>query len=54
MAKYCFEGNDPYGVLNWAVEAYGKWESDGRPECIDPDVLNYYIAASSVNTGETM
>ena len=52
MAKYCLEGNDPYGVLDWAVEAYGKWESEGRPECVDPDILNYYIVSSSVYTGE--
>ncbi|XP_001945742.2 prolyl 4-hydroxylase subunit alpha-2 isoform X2 [Acyrthosiphon pisum] len=51
MAKYCLEGNDPYGVLDWAVEAYGKWESEGRPECVDPDILNYYIVSSSVYTG---
>ncbi|XP_060880222.1 prolyl 4-hydroxylase subunit alpha-2-like [Metopolophium dirhodum] len=51
MAKYCLEGNDPYGVLDWAVEAYEKWESDGRPECVDPDILNYYIVSSSVYTG---
>ncbi|XP_060880426.1 uncharacterized protein LOC132952225 isoform X1 [Metopolophium dirhodum] len=51
MAKYCLEGNDPYGVLDWAVEAYGKWESDGRPECVDSDILNYYIVSSSVYTG---
>ncbi|XP_060880223.1 prolyl 4-hydroxylase subunit alpha-2-like [Metopolophium dirhodum] len=51
MAKYCLEGNDPYGVLDWAVEAYGKWESDGRPECVDPEILNYYIVSSSVYTG---
>ncbi|CAI6369320.1 unnamed protein product [Macrosiphum euphorbiae] len=51
MAKYCLEGNDPYGALYWAVEAYGKWESDGRPKCVDPDILNYYIVSSSVYTG---
>jgi len=52
MAKYCLEGNDPYGVLDWAVEAYEKWKSDGRPECVDHEILNYYIVSSSVYTGE--
>ncbi|XP_022182993.1 prolyl 4-hydroxylase subunit alpha-2-like isoform X2 [Myzus persicae] len=51
MAKYCSEGNDIYGVLDWAVEAYTKWESDGRPECVNIDILNYFIASSSVYTG---
>ncbi|KAL4148257.1 hypothetical protein QTP88_002537 [Uroleucon formosanum] len=51
MAKYCLEGNDMYGVLDWAVEAFRKWESDGRPECIDPNIINYYIVSSSLYTG---
>lgn len=54
MAKYCLEGNDMYGALDWAVEAYGKWKSDGQPECVDPNILNYYIVSSSVYTGETV
>jgi len=52
MAKYCLEDNDMYGALDWAVEAYGKWESDGQPECVDPNILKYYIVSSSVYTGE--
>lgn len=52
MAKYCLEGNDMYGVLEWAVEAYEKWEGDGRPECVNTDILNYFIVSSSVYTGE--
>jgi len=52
MVKYCLEGNDMYGALDWAVEAYKKWEIDGRPECVNPDILNYYIISSSVYTGE--
>jgi len=52
MAKYCSEENDMYGVIEWAVESYNKWESDGRPECVDPEILNFYIVSSSVYTGE--
>ncbi|KAL5234592.1 hypothetical protein ACI65C_002002 [Semiaphis heraclei] len=52
MAKYCLKGNDMYGVLDWAVEAYKKWEIDGRPECVNPDILNYYLISSSIYTGE--
>jgi len=51
MAKYCFEENDIYGILDWAVEAYKKWEIDGQPECVNPEILNYYIVSSSVYTG---
>ncbi|CAH1713708.1 unnamed protein product [Aphis gossypii] len=51
MAKYCSEENDMYGVIEWAVESYNKWESDGRPECVDPELLNFYIVSSSVYTG---
>jgi len=52
MAKYCSEENDMYGVTEWAVESYNKWESDGQPECVDPEILNFYIVSSSVYTGE--
>lgn len=41
-----------YGVTEWAVESYNKWESDGQPECVDPEILNFYIVSSSVYTGE--
>ncbi|XP_060842511.1 prolyl 4-hydroxylase subunit alpha-2-like [Rhopalosiphum padi] len=51
MAKYCSEENDMYGVIDWAVEAYYKWKSDGQPECVDPEILNFYIMSSSVFTG---
>jgi hypothetical protein len=52
MAKYCSEENDMYGVIDWAVEAYYKWKSDGQPECVDPEILNFYIMSSSLFTGE--
>lgn len=41
-----------YGVLDWAIETYGKWESEGQPNCVDPEILNNYIVSSSVYTGE--
>ncbi|KAL4149649.1 hypothetical protein QTP88_003541 [Uroleucon formosanum] len=51
IAKYCLEENDMYGVLDWAIEAYGKWESEGQPNCVDPEILKNYIVSSSVYTG---
>ncbi|XP_025196695.1 prolyl 4-hydroxylase subunit alpha-2-like isoform X2 [Melanaphis sacchari] len=51
MAKYCSKANDMYGVIEWAVETYYKWESDGQPKCVDSDILNFYIVSSSIYTG---
>lgn len=52
MAKYCFKENDMYGVIEWAVEAYGKLEKDSEPQCVDPNILNFYTVSSSIFTGE--
>lgn len=51
MAKYCFEENDMFGAIDWAIETYNKWE-DSQPQCVDIAVLNFYIVSSSVYTGE--
>jgi hypothetical protein len=51
MAEYCMKLYDMYGVIDWAVEAYKKWQAEGRPECIDTEMLYRYIVTSSAFTG---
>lgn len=52
MIKYCFEEQDMYCVLEWAIEAYKKWKNDGQPKCVDINKLYFYVVSSSVYTGK--
>lgn len=54
MSIICFENVDVYGGISWANQTFNKFERDGRPKCVDTEILSDYLTPTAAWTGKCL
>lgn len=52
MSITCFKSVDIYDGVSWANQTFYKFEKDGRPKCVDIEILSNYLTPTALWTGK--